>query len=78
MDRLASITIEGRKVVIAATETGRDHAQQLAGDELFEQYARRAKLLKRHFDVSATRLMRFIYETFPEIVSVRSNAPIPT
>jgi len=75
---LASISIEGRKVVIAATETGRDRARQLATDELFEQYARRARLLKRHFDLTATNLMRFIYETFPEVVSLRSNAPIST
>lgn len=75
---LASVTIEGRKVVIAATESGRDHARQLAKDELFAPYVRRAKLLKRHFDLTATNLMRFIYDTFPEIVSLRSNAPIST
>ena len=75
---LASISVEGRKVVIAATEAGRDRARQLASDELFVQYARRAKLLKRHFDLTATNLMRFIYETFPELISLRSNAPIST
>ena len=75
---LASISIEGRKVVIAATNIGRDRARQLSGDDLFVQYARRAKLLKTHFDLTATNLMRFIYDTFPEIVSLRSNAPIST
>jgi hypothetical protein len=75
---LAFISIEGRKVVIAATEHGRDCARQIASDQLFEQYSRRAKLLKRHFDLTATNLMHFIYETFPEIVSLRSNAPIST
>ena len=75
---LASISMEGRKVVIAATQTGRDRARQLSDDALFLQYARRAKLLKRHFDMTATNLMRFIYDTFPEIVSLRSNAPIST
>lgn len=73
---LVSITIEGRKVVIGATNEGRERAQELAADHLFEQYSRRAKLLKRHFDITATNLMRFIYDTFPEIVSLRSNAPI--
>jgi len=63
---LASINIEGRKVVIVATELGRDRARQLADDVLFEPYARRARLLKRHFDLTATNLMRFIYDTFPE------------
>jgi len=75
---LASVSIEGRKVVISATEEGRNRARLLAANELFEQYARRAKLLKKHFDLTATSLMQFIYETFPEIVSLRSNTPIST
>lgn len=75
---LVSISIEGRKVVVNTTEIGRDRARQLASDPLFEQYSRRARLLKRHFDMTATSLMRFIYDTFPEIVSLRSNAPIST
>lgn len=75
---LVSISVEGRKVVIAATEVGKDRARQLAADELFEQYSRRARLLQRHFDMTATNLMRFIYDTFPEIVSLRSNTPILT
>ncbi|HUT61639.1 MAG TPA: hypothetical protein VM238_19450 [Phycisphaerae bacterium] len=73
---LASISIEGRKVVIAATGAGRGVAEHLAANGLFEPYARRAKLLKRHFDLTATNLMRFIYDTFPEIISLRSNASI--
>jgi hypothetical protein len=73
---LVSISIEGRTVIIAATEQGRDCARQLASDQLFEQYSRRAKLLKKHFDMTATNLMRFIYKTFPEIISLRSNVPI--
>ncbi len=73
---LVTIIIEGRTVVIAATEQGRDCAKQLASEQPFEQYSQRAKLLKRHFDMKATNLMRFIYETFPEIISLRSNAPI--
>jgi hypothetical protein len=39
--------------------------------------AHRARLLKRHCDLSATNLMKFIYETFPELVSMRAGAPIP-
>ncbi len=75
---LTSVSIEGRKVIIAATELGREQARQLAENDLFKPYARRAKLLKRHFDLTGTTLMRFIYDTFPEIVSMRSNSPIPT
>jgi hypothetical protein len=75
---LTSISIEGRKVVIALTEQGRDLARQLAAQEAFGQHSRRARLLKRHFDMTATHLMRFIYDTFPEIITLRSNEPIPT
>jgi hypothetical protein len=75
---LASVTIEGRKVVIFLTEQGRSLARQLAAQEMFEQYSRRARLLKRHFDIGAVNLMRFIYDTFPEIVTLRSNEAIPT
>ncbi|MBU1737092.1 MAG: hypothetical protein KKG35_03050 [Proteobacteria bacterium] len=75
---LTNISIEGRTFVIVSTEMGRNKAQQLAEEEMFKPYARRAKLLKRRFDLTATNLMRFIYETFPEIISLKSNSPIPT
>jgi hypothetical protein len=75
---LATVAVEGRKVTITATAGGRDVARQLSLEPLFAPYVQRAKLLKRHFDLTATNLMRFIYETFPEIVSLRSNVRIPT
>ncbi len=73
---LAKVNIEGRKVVIMATELGLEQAKLLSQIELFESYNRRAILLKRHFNLTATNLMRFIYDTFPEIVSLKSNSPI--
>lgn len=73
---LASITLEGRAVVIALTDAGRESAAALAESDLFEPYIRRSILLKRHFDMTATNLMRFIYETFPEVVSLRSGETI--
>jgi hypothetical protein len=73
---LVTIAIQGRTVVIAPTEQGRNCAKQLASDQLFEQYSRRSKLLKRNFDMKATNLMKFIYETFPEIISLQSNVRI--
>ena len=75
---LVSITVEGRTVVITPTEQGRTIAERFAADPLFEPYARRSKLLKRHFDMTATNLMRFMYDTFPEVVTLRSNEAIPT
>jgi hypothetical protein len=75
---LATVSVQGRTVVIAITAAGRTLADQLAQDEVFEPYVRRSAILKRHFDLTATNLMRFIYDTFPEIVSLRSNEAIPT
>lgn len=75
---LVTVRVEGRKVVIALTELGQRFASKLSANPVFEDYARRASLLKQHFDVQATSLMRFIYDTFPEIVSLRLNERIPT
>jgi hypothetical protein len=75
---LASVSVEGRKVTITATSAGRSVAAQIAKDPLFAPYVARALLLKRHFDLTATNLMQFIYDTFPEVVSLRSNVRIPT
>lgn len=75
---LVTVSVEGRKVVIVLTERGRTLATELSASSEFQDYARRSTLLKRNFDVQATTLMRFIYETFPEIVSLRSNERIPT
>ena len=75
---LVATNIEGRTVVLTLTEQGRALAQQLARNPLFEPYTRRSALLKRHFDMTATDLMGFIYDTFPEIISLRSNEVIPT
>jgi hypothetical protein len=73
---LVTIIIEGRKVVISLTEPGREYANKLVSVTVFEPYARRSQLLKRHFDLTATNLMRFIYDTFPEIISLKSGERI--
>lgn len=74
---LVTVSVEGRKVVIGLTEAGRILASELSTSPEFQDYARRSSLLKRHFDVQAATLMRFIYETFPEVVSLRLNERIP-
>lgn len=75
---LVTISIEGRTVVIAITPEGRALAKQFETQPLFEPYARRSILLKRHFNLTASNLLRFIYTTFPEVISLRSNEAIPT
>ena len=73
---LVDIHVEGRKVVLRLTEQGVEVAQQLENESNFHAYVKRATVLKRHFDMTATNLMNFIYKTFPEILSLRSNQPI--
>ncbi|WP_285605810.1 hypothetical protein [Geothrix edaphica] len=73
---LATVRIDGRKVIISATDMGGDVARQLSDLGIFKQYSIRAKLLKTHFNLTATHLMKFIYETFPEVISLKSNSPI--
>lgn len=74
---LARVTTEGRTIKIQLTESGRNLADDLARTTEFKAMAHRAKLLKRHCDLSATNLMKFIYETFPELGSMRLGEPIP-
>ena len=75
---LISIRLEGRTVVMTLTSAGLAVAKRLADDEAFALYVKRARMLKSEFDLTATTLMRFIYDTFPEILTLRSNAPIRT
>lgn len=75
---LATVSVEGRTVVITPTPLGRDRASALIEQPLFRKTAQRAQVLKRHFDITATHLMQFIYATFPEILSLRSDTPIAT
>jgi hypothetical protein len=74
---LALATIEGRTIKIVLTELGMELAQQLSASPEFATIADRSRLLKRHCDLTATNLMKFIYETFPELSSMSSGKPIP-
>lgn len=67
---LIRVAVEGRKIVITLTEKGFETADQIALQDSFRQIDNRAQLLK-NFDLTATNLMNFIYETFPEIGSLR-------
>jgi hypothetical protein len=73
---LAHVTVRGRTVHIGLTDQGLERAQMLSGSPAFEDVARRAKLLKAKLNLSATGLMRFVYETFPEIADMRLREEI--
>lgn len=74
---LATVSVSGKKVVVALTALGVQKAEKLSSFPEFQDYARRSGILKRHFDVQGTSLMKFIYSTFPEVVSLRKNESIP-
>lgn len=73
---LVKVTIEGKTVVVMETESGREYARKLIDNESFTAYLKRAKVIKGNFDMTATNLMKFIYATFPEVLTLRSNSPI--
>lgn len=73
---LVTVEVRGRTIHIGLTDTGLDVAKQLAEDNAYSDLANRSRLLKKHFDWAPTRLMKFIYATFPEIVTLRLGEEI--
>jgi hypothetical protein len=73
---LIKIISEGRKIVISLTDKGFLLARNLSSNSLLQIYTKRASILKRHFNLNSTNLMKFIYDTFPEIVSLNSGKRI--
>jgi hypothetical protein len=74
---LATVSIEGRTVSIGLTRAGLELAGKLGSADSFRDIARRAKTIRANFDLTATNLMRFVYNTFPEVLSLQKNEAIP-
>ena len=64
---LVSIQTTGRTINLALTDRGRKRSELIVGDASFAQLAERAKVLRESIDISASDIMKFIYNTFPEI-----------
>ena len=73
---LIRLNVEGRKINIGLTDAGIAVANKIAGRREYADMVCRSSALKSHFDMTATGLMRFIYDTFPEILSLRSDQEI--
>jgi hypothetical protein len=73
---LVKVEVEGKTIMISLTPTGSEVAKNLAEQDAFKDIAPRTQMLKTHFDLKATTLMRFIYDTFPEIASLRLGEEI--
>ncbi len=68
---LATVNVKGKTIEVGLTSNGLQAVNALSEDEAFNDTVRRAKLLKTHFNQKGTHLMKFIYETFPEIATLR-------
>ena len=68
---LVTVTPHGKSTTIQLTSNGIKLSQELTQSEAFRDMALRVRLLKAHFDKSGTSLKRFIYQTFPEIGTLR-------
>lgn len=73
---LIEVHTAGRTVIIGQTERGRAAAESLKVEVEYAGIRQRAALLKRHLNLTATTLMEFIYEHFPEVASLRMGETI--
>jgi hypothetical protein len=74
---LIEVHQEGNTIVIKLTKSGNEKALVLSQDGNFKDTKYRADILKKHFkNTGAMNLKNFIYETFPEIVSLKEGEEI--
>jgi hypothetical protein len=73
---LAEIRIHGRTIHIGLTPAGAIAAETLGKADEFADITHRARLLKQTFDLTPSTLVKFIYQTFPEIASLRLGEEI--
>lgn len=73
---LATVSVQGRTNHIGLTRAGVAKADELAARDENADIAARTKVIKRRFDLAGTTLMKFVYDTFPEIVSLRLGEEI--
>lgn len=69
---LLNVYTEGKTVIVESTCLGQKFIEGLAESESHkEQYLRATAVVKTFGDFSATHLMNFIYDTFPELNDMR-------
>jgi hypothetical protein len=69
---LATTHLEGRTVMIGVTPVGREAAEHLAQLDEFTDMSERSRIIQERFGgMNATRIKDFVYETFPELVSMK-------
>ena len=73
---LVKVETKGKTIMISMTSSGSEVAENLSQQDAFKDISSRTHILKTNFDIQATNLMRFIYDTFPEIASLRYGEEI--
>lgn len=74
---LATTYLEGRTVHVQLTDAGQALASRLKGISEFHTLAQRSMVVARAVgDFSTTKLMKYVYELFPEIVSLKLGQQI--
>ena len=73
---LVTLAVKGRTISIDLTNKGNKVASEISQLTSFDILFDRAGLLKRHLDLGATNLMKFIYDTFPELNDMSLNSEI--
>lgn len=68
---LAHISVSGRTIHIGVTALGHATATKLADDDSFIDLKMRSNLIRTHFPMSGTYLMKFIYRVFPELLTLK-------
>jgi hypothetical protein len=65
---LITVSKKGRTLVMSLTEAGVGLAADIADHEDWEQVDRRASFLRKHLNVTGSRLKKLIYTKLPEVV----------
>ena len=73
---LIHLHVSGRTVHVSSTEQGHTVANEFAQAAEFSDLISRVRLLRTHFDIGGTNLMKFIYQTFPELTNLRYGTQI--
>lgn len=73
---LVHVESNGKTIQIGLTSLGLEIASEIASTDAFQDFSDRAAILKKHFDWKARTLMERVYETFPEISTLRYGEPI--
>ena len=70
---LAKVEVQGNTILVGITSKGVEFTRKLVQQQEFQDYAYRVTLLRKYFDIGAMSLKELIYETFPEIVSMKKG-----